>query len=93
MTVVAVANPVKSGEPPEALNDRVPGYGILRFHRATREITVECWPRWVDPRSRDARQYEGWPITVTGDPTTVVGLPMGRLTPLLEHLGIVKNDE
>ena len=33
------------------------------------------------------RQAAGWPITVTGDPTTVVGLPMQRLAPLLvEHM-------
>jgi len=32
------------------------------------------------------RQAEGWPITVIGDPTTVVGLPMRRLTPLLAEL-------
>lgn len=29
------------------------------------------------------RQAAGWPITVQGDPTTVVGLPMLRLGPLL----------
>ena len=29
------------------------------------------------------RQAAGWPITVEGDPATVVGLPMRRLVPLL----------
>lgn len=29
------------------------------------------------------RQAAGWPITVTGDETTVVGLPMRRLRPML----------
>lgn len=29
------------------------------------------------------RQAEGWPITVRGDPTTVVGLPMKLLKPAL----------
>ena len=33
----------------------------------------------------------GWPITVTGDPTTVTGLPMRRLTPQLRELGLVPN--
>ncbi len=28
----------------------------------------------------------GWPITYRGDPTTIVGLPMGRLLPLLARL-------
>lgn len=30
------------------------------------------------------RQAAGWPIAVQGDPTTVVGLPMRRLMPLLQ---------
>jgi len=64
VTVHAVSNPVKSGRSPAALYDRAPGYGILRFHRKTREITIECWPRWVDPAEPDARQYSGWPITI-----------------------------
>lgn len=65
MTVHAVANPVRSGRTPEALYDRVPGYGIIRFNRDSRTITAEAWPRWVDPRSEDAYQYSDWPVTVT----------------------------
>lgn len=30
----------------------------------------------------------GWPISCDGDPTTVMGLPMARLVPLLHRLGI-----
>jgi septum formation protein len=30
----------------------------------------------------------GWPITYEGDPTTIVGLPMLRLIPLLGRLGV-----
>jgi septum formation protein len=30
------------------------------------------------------RQAAGWPIDVVGDPTTVVGLPMARLAPILK---------
>lgn len=32
------------------------------------------------------RQASGWPIKVDGDPTTVVGLPMRRLVPVLRSL-------
>ncbi|MEM9021532.1 MAG: Maf family protein [Planctomycetota bacterium] len=32
------------------------------------------------------RQAAGWPIEVEGDPTTVVGLPMKRLVPMLKRL-------
>ncbi|RMF46544.1 MAG: hypothetical protein D6751_04845 [Deltaproteobacteria bacterium] len=34
------------------------------------------------------RQQAGWPLTVTGDPTTVVGLPMKELVPRLRELGV-----
>jgi hypothetical protein len=63
MTVHAVANPVKSGVEPTALYDRVPGYGIVRFDRRTREIVIEAWPRWVDPSAPGAEQFYGWPVT------------------------------
>ena len=33
------------------------------------------------------RRDAGWPINVTGDETTVVGLPMRRLLPMLTALG------
>ncbi len=65
MTIHAVANPVRSGRSPEALYDRVPGYGIIRFKRDTRTITAEAWPRWIHPSDEDAVQYPGWPVTVT----------------------------
>lgn len=34
------------------------------------------------------RQRDGWPITVEGDPATVVGLPMRRLVRLLPQFGV-----
>ncbi len=62
MTVHAVSNPMISGHEPEALYDRATGYGIVRLNRRTREITLECWPRWVDPSKPGAQQYLGWPV-------------------------------
>jgi alkaline phosphatase D len=64
ISVHAVSNPVTSGVEPAGLYDRAPGYGIVRFHRNTRDITIECWPRWVDPSRDDAQQYRGWPIEI-----------------------------
>ena len=62
MTVHAVANPLISGHEPADLYNRATGYGIVRLNRGTREITLECWPRWVDPSKPGAGQYLGWPI-------------------------------
>ena len=64
MTVYAVANPIISGYKPINLYARAPGYGIVKFNRNQRTITIECWPRWQDPSKPDAKQYIGWPITI-----------------------------
>ncbi len=65
MTVFAVSNPVITGRKPAILYDRAPGYGIVRLNTETRDITIECWPRWEDPSKPSARQYPGWPIIIT----------------------------
>jgi len=64
ITVLAVSNPVFTGCSPALLYDRATGYGITRFNRKTREITLECWPRECDPSKQGTRQYPGWPITI-----------------------------
>jgi len=64
ITVLAVSNPVFTGKKPSNLYDRATGYGIVRINRNTRNITMECWPRFVDPAATDSKQYPGWPITV-----------------------------
>jgi hypothetical protein len=39
------------------------GYGLVRFDKKTRQITFECWPRFVDVSKGDEGQYPGWPLT------------------------------
>jgi len=62
ITVHAVSNPYKSGIYPEELHDRAPGYGIVKINKKDQTITIECWPRHVDPSQPDAEQYPGWPL-------------------------------
>lgn len=62
ITVHAISNPVFTGKKPAKLYDRATGYGIVRFNKNTRDITIECWPRQADPKID--KQYEGWPITI-----------------------------
>lgn len=64
ITVYAVSNPVFTGKKPSNLYDRATGYGIVRFHKDTRDITIECWPGFVDPSKPDAKQYNGWPVKI-----------------------------
>jgi hypothetical protein len=28
-------------------------------------MTMECWPRYVDPKANPNGQYDGWPVTVS----------------------------
>lgn len=64
MTVYAVANPRKTGKEPAIVYDRVTGYGVVTFDKQQRNITFECWPRYVDPVANPEGQYQGWPIEV-----------------------------
>jgi len=64
MTVYAVSNPIYTGLKPSKLYDRATGYGIVRFNKKSRDITIECWPRLSNPAQPDAKQYPGWPIKI-----------------------------
>ncbi len=62
ITVSAVSNPIFTGQKPAKLYDRATGYGIVRFNKQSRNITIECWPRQANPKTD--KQYPGWPITI-----------------------------
>ncbi|WP_404309054.1 hypothetical protein [Neorhodopirellula lusitana] len=64
VTNYAAANPepVPNGN---LLNTRAAGFGIVRFNTKTREIEMECWPRNVDVTDPAAKQYPGWPRTIS----------------------------
>jgi hypothetical protein len=63
VTCHAVANPEPGGSGGK-LSTRAAGFGVMRFRKSTREITMECWPRNVDISSTSATQYPGWPKTI-----------------------------
>ena len=97
MTVHAAANPERSGVQPEALYNRVPGYGIVRIERESRDVVFEAWPRWVDPSSPDAEPFRDWPIRfnqLDNDGRPVAGVvrlpepvPAGTLVPVFTDGG------
>ena len=41
------------------------GYGMIRFDKENQEVTFECWPREVDVTQAAAKQFVGWPVTVS----------------------------
>jgi len=65
VSVRAVVNPHRTGLKPEALHDRAAGYGIARFNRDTRKISLECWPRGAGPDAAGTKPYPGWPVVVS----------------------------
>ena len=64
VTNYAAANPEKRPAG-NILNTRSAGFGVVRFNTATREITMECWPRNVDITDPRTKQYTGWPRTIS----------------------------
>lgn len=40
------------------------GWGLIRFHKKSGEVTFECWPRFADVTKPGAEQFPGWPVTV-----------------------------
>ncbi len=62
ITIHAISNPVFTGKKSAKLYDRATGYGIVRFNKNSRDITIECWPRQANPKTD--KQYDGWPVVI-----------------------------
>ena len=91
--ISAVAIIVGYGGDPVTLCDRATvAFGPLEENRLEAYLHSDQWRGKAGGYNLFDRLAQGWPITVTGDPTTVVGLPMRRLAPLLGRLGIINVD-
>ena len=94
MTVLAVSNPHAYGVEPAWINNRAPGYGIIKFNKANRNISMANWPRWVDPAAKGAHPYPGWPITINQTDNygrkAVAWLPMVELHQSVAPSPVVK---
>jgi hypothetical protein len=58
--MLAYANPQNISDEEQ----RADGYSIARFHKQSRTITLECWPRFSAPDADDRQQFPGWPIEI-----------------------------
>ena len=54
----AYANPTRN-------NHNAAGFGIVRFDKENRTVTMECWPRHADVTDPSTKQFAGWPIKVS----------------------------
>jgi hypothetical protein len=59
ITMLAYANPPNRKDEKQ----RGDGFGIVRFNKANRQVTVECWPRFANIDDGDTAQFPGWPVT------------------------------
>lgn len=41
------------------------GYGLVRFDQLKNTVTFECWSRHVDVTKDNAKQFAGWPRTIS----------------------------
>jgi alkaline phosphatase D len=66
VVVHAATNPGRDmGHEPKRLHNSMPGYGIVKLNKRLQTIRMECWPRSADPTDPAAKQYEGWPKTIS----------------------------
>jgi alkaline phosphatase D len=67
VTVWAVGNPAKKNRKGRinTLHDKSSGFGIVRFNKPNRTITMECYRLQIDAEHlKPADQFPGWPVTV-----------------------------
>ena len=68
LTVYAIGNPAEKNRPGvlNTLHDKSSGYGMVRFDKSKREITIECWRLLFDAAApKEGDQFPGWPRTIS----------------------------
>jgi hypothetical protein len=65
LTVLAVVNGATEPRKTvmEQMHDKASGLALVRFDKARRKVTFECWPFLADP-TKPGTQFPGWPVTV-----------------------------
>lgn len=64
ITMYAYANPNPTRTTYNRWLSQGAGFGVIRFNKRKRTITMECWPRGCEITDPDCEQYPGWPITI-----------------------------
>lgn len=59
-------------------------FGMITDQQLDSYLAADDWQGKAGGYNLFDRQAAGWPIEVIGDPTTVVGLPMARLMPMIQ---------
>jgi hypothetical protein len=65
ISMIAYANPNPTRVSYDRWLAQGAGFGIIRFNKSKRSITMELWPRGCDVTKPNCKQYTGWPITIS----------------------------
>ena len=68
LTVHAIANPAVKNRPGRinTLHDKASGHGIVRFHKKSAELSIECYRLQLDPKNlKPSDQFPGWPKRIS----------------------------
>ncbi len=87
ITGVALIDP-RSGERTIFVDSAAVRVGPLSDAQIASYVHGGGWRGKAGAYNLDERLAEGWPIEFSGDPGTIMGLPMRRLVPLLGRLGV-----
>ncbi len=68
ISVYAIGNPALKNRPGRinTLHDKASGHGIVRFHKQSGEISIECYRLQIDPENlKPGDQFPGWPKRIS----------------------------
>lgn len=65
ITMLAYANPNPDRVSYNRWLAQGAGFGVIRFNKPERTITMELWPRGCRIERPACRQYPGWPVTIS----------------------------
>jgi septum formation protein len=86
--VALLPTPPMEGDPVILTDSATVHFGEISDEELEQYLATNHWQGKAGGYNLFDRQKHGWPVTVTGDPTTVVGLPLKKTQVALAQLGV-----
>lgn len=65
MNVLAVANPTNEVHPPQKINKKSPGFGIIVLNNERKTAILHAYPLFFNENGSTNKEYKGWPIRIS----------------------------